>query len=145
MNRTAPALASRRFALGFTMIELIVVVVILGVLSALALPKLMDVSGEAELAALRGVASAAESAMLVNYGGCSATGHATAGLHATKCHSVRYCDDVGSLLIDPLNAAQYNVAHDDLGLSNGATGLCTVTQVPSGRSATFGGISAGHP
>ena len=129
---------------GFTMIELIVVIVILGILAATALPKFIDLSGDAKASALKGIAGAAESAMLVNYGGCAATGHSTTGANAAKCRTVRYCDDVASLLTAPLDAAEYTVAHTDLGTVNSVTGNCQVTQVSTGQTHPFGGIAAGQ-
>jgi prepilin-type N-terminal cleavage/methylation domain-containing protein len=57
---------------GFTLIELIAVMVILGILGAVAVPKFISMSSEAEVAAMAGVVGAAESASAINFAGCSA-------------------------------------------------------------------------
>ena len=130
---------------GFTMIELIVVIVILGILAATALPKFVDLSGDAKASALKGIAGAAFGAMNTNYGGCSVTSHSTSGANATKCHTVRYCDDITTVLQQPLDATEYTILHTDLSTTNGTTGVCTMTQTSTSNTVLFGGISAGNP
>lgn len=129
----------KRTQAGFTMIELIVVIVILGVLAAVAMPKFIDVSSDAKSSALQGVAGAATSAMNLNYSGCTVTNHAVT---ANKCVAVSDCSNVSSLLQGGVPSG-YSVTAAAIGAGNGTTATCTLTQTSGGATATFTAIRAG--
>lgn len=52
---------------GFTLIELVIVIVILGILAATAVPKFVNLQGEARAAAMKGVKGALEGAASITY------------------------------------------------------------------------------
>jgi MSHA pilin protein MshA len=60
---------------GFTLIELVIVIIILGILSATAIPKFLNLKGDASAAALKGVKGALEGAATITYSKAAIDGH----------------------------------------------------------------------
>jgi len=137
---------SRRAQAGFTMIELIVVIVILGILAATALPKFIDLRSEATQSAIAGVGGNLASAAAVNYAGCAAKNHVP---EAGKCVKVSACEDVAALLqgvtTSPftLGNATYTITTGTALATNGLTASCTLS-TPGATNVTFTGIGAGN-
>ncbi|RZI79675.1 MAG: type II secretion system protein [Rubrivivax sp.] len=134
----------KRVQAGFTMIELIVVIVILGILAATALPKFIDLSGAAKDSAIAGLAGSASSAMSINYAGCASKNHVvTPGL----CVAVADCSDISTVLQGaPAGtvAAGYTVTAAAIAANNGTTATCTITSSSDAtKTATFTAIRAG--
>ena len=132
------------------MIELIVVIVILGILAATALPKVVDLRSDAMQSAASGVAAQLSEAMSVNFSGCEAHAHAVT---VNKCQAVSNCSDGLNLLaggaLPTTGNTTYAITAAALGSgapgANGVAGACTLTATAGTTSltTTFRGISAG--
>ena len=112
---------------GFTLIELVMVIVILGILAAFALPKFADLSGEAEAAACAGGLGAVKSAAGIAHAAYLAGGNANPLIEGTT-----YIMTNGYP-----NATDIFVLANLSGFTPGVAGTTNVILLTSNNASTF--------
>ena len=117
------------------MIELIIVIVILGILAAVAVPKYIDLKQDAAQAAVNGVAGGIASAMAVNFASRTA--------NVAKGSAVVNCTDGSTLLQGgALPTAGGVYAITAAAVAAGVSVTCTLTFTPTGGAAVTSTFSA---
>lgn len=117
---------------GFTLIELIMVIVVLGALSITAVPRFINLQGDADQGATNGVAGALASGAAINFAACKA-GNANCITFTTGTNCTALAPTMQGGLPSGFAITSYTVAAAD---TTAGFATCTVTG-PSTTSATF--------
>lgn len=125
---------------GFTLVELIIVIVVLGVLSVTAAPQFINFSSDAEKSRLQGLKASLQSALDITYSKAAIQGleQQSATCLGGKFDDVNIsCPDGGTLLFYGYPAAKANVINDVVDLTD-----WTVSEVGIGSAIRIAASNA---
>lgn len=123
-----------RPARGFTLIEQIAAIALSGAAAAAALPALAALQAQADATALQHLASAAGSAMALNYAGCLVSNQAAV---PGKCQVMANCSQVGMLLQAGLPAGYRVLPQAMPAQAAGRDMSCQLLDNTTGAGASF--------
>lgn len=105
---------------GFTLVELVIVLVLVAILAAVAVPNFFAMNTNATLAAMNGIGADLASASAKNYANCK-------GASVTACKTITSCANLTTLATDPTVATKYDITGTGNLPLGGVAGTCTLT------------------
>jgi prepilin-type N-terminal cleavage/methylation domain-containing protein len=139
---------------GFTLVELVVVIVLLGILGVTALGKFQDLSGDAATAAVKGIAAELSSAAAINF--AASTVGSSAGTTQINTANCTAGSGVPSVALDGLMASGSaptsnltysitpggDIAAEDAACASAQTYRCVIVDSRADATVSSGGIAS---